>query len=155
MTKKRRPVLPEKAREPRTPSGSGRDSGRAAQAVARRGARYWSMVGLFTLSGACGLVYQVVWGRLAVLVFGSTTPAIATVLGVFFLGLAIGSYLAGRFADRFGHPLVLYGWLEIGIGIYAALFQLPLEAMQQLHQMIFPLLYDSPALLTVARVLMA
>ena len=130
-------------------------SSRPLQGVSSRTGRYWAIVGLFTLSGACGLVYQVVWGRLAVLVFGSTTPAIATVLGVFFLGLALGSYLAGKFADRFSHPLVLYGWLEIGIGLYAALFQLPLGAMQQLHQLVFPLLYDSPALLTAARVLMA
>jgi len=120
-----------------------------------RSGLYWGIVGLFTLSGACGLIYQVVWGRLAVLVFGSTTPAIATVLGVFFLGLALGSFLAGKYGERFGHPLVLYGWLEIGVGIYAALFHLLLDGMQQVHQLLFPLIYDTPALLTAARVLIA
>lgn len=116
---------------------------------------YWWLVGLFTLSGACGLIYQVVWGRLAVLVFGSTTHAIATVLGVFFLGLALGSYLAGKFADRYRHPLRLYAWLEIGIGLYAAMFHLILAGMQHLHQAVFPLVYDNLPVLTVVRIAMS
>lgn len=150
MNSKRRSALKGKDPTRSASSLSGRDVANSS-----RSGRYWAVVGLFTISGACGLVYQVVWGRLAVLVFGSTTPAIATVLGVFFLGLALGSYGAGKCADRFRHPLVLYGWLEIGIGLYAALFHLPLDAMQHLHQAVFPLLYDNPALLTFARVLMA
>lgn len=116
---------------------------------------YWLVVGLFTLSGACGLIYQVVWGRLAVLVFGSTTHAIATVLGVFFLGLALGSFLAGKFADRHRTPLVLYGWLEIGIGLYAAMFHLFLSGVQSLHHAIFPLVVDAPVLLSVVRIAIA
>lgn len=116
---------------------------------------YWWLVGLFTLSGACGLIYQVVWGRLAVLVFGSTTHAIATVLGVFFLGLALGSYLAGKFAERCRHPLLLYAWLEIGIGLYAAVFHPVLTGMQHLHQLAFPLVYDNLPVLTVVRIVMS
>lgn len=120
-----------------------------------RSSLYWGLVGLFTLSGACGLIYQVVWGRLAVLVFGSTTHAIATILGVFFLGLALGSYLAGKLADRCQHPLVLYAWLEIGIGAYAGAFHLLLEGMQHLHQAVFPLVYDNLPLLTVVRIVIS
>lgn len=126
----------------------------AGQGPARNNV-YWLLVGLFTLSGACGLIYQVVWGRLAVLVFGSTTHAIATVLGVFFLGLALGSFLAGKYGDRQDRPLVLYGWLEIGIGIYAALFHLFLAGAQYLHHALFPLVYDTPALLSVVRIAVA
>jgi len=113
------------------------------------------MVALFGLSGACGLVYQVIWSRLTVLVFGSTTHAIATVLGVFFLGLALGSFLGGRLLERQRHPLKLYGYLEIGIGLYAVLFYPLLKATQGLHHAVFPLLFETPALLIAARILLA
>ena len=42
------------------------------------------------LSGVASLLYEVCWIRKAGLFFGSTTLALATVLAVFFLGLAIG-----------------------------------------------------------------
>jgi hypothetical protein len=32
--------------------------------------RRWQLFGIFILSGAAGLVYEVVWGRQLVLVFG-------------------------------------------------------------------------------------
>ena len=51
---------------------------------------------LFFLSGACALVYQVLWLRLLGLVFGVTILAATTVLASFMGGLAIGSLVAGR-----------------------------------------------------------
>jgi spermidine synthase len=155
MTKKNRVGSSGKKRE--NPASSPAEWVAAGQerSPSSRGIHYWAIVGLFTLSGACGLIYQVIWSRLAVLVFGSTTHAIATVLGVFFLGLALGSFLAGKYQDRFRHPLALYGWLEIGIGIYASLFHLILEGAQKLHHLAFPLLHDAPLPLAVTRVLVA
>lgn len=76
---------------------------------------------LFTVSGACGLIYQVAWTRLLGHVFGTTVYAVTTVLTVFLGGLALGAYWLGRRADRSSRPLRLYGWLEVGIGV-AALF---------------------------------
>jgi spermidine synthase len=58
------------------------------------------------------------------LVFGNTSQAIAVVLGAFMAGLAIGSWQLGRYVDRIANPLKLYGKLEIGIGITAALVPL-------------------------------
>ncbi|MEE2712640.1 MAG: fused MFS/spermidine synthase [Planctomycetota bacterium] len=75
---------------------------------------------LFLFSGFSGLVYQVVWARQFALVLGTTTYAIASVLAVFMGGLALGSWIFGRIADR--RPvsgLRLYGWLEIVIGGWA------------------------------------
>ncbi len=151
----RRKKPPATAGKPSGPPPASRPARLQERVASPRGRCYWLMVGLFTLSGACGLIYQVVWGRLAVLVFGSTTHAIATVLGVFFLGLALGSFLAGKFGERIRAPLVIYGWLEIGIGGYAALFHLFLAGAQQLHQVLFPLVYESPALLSVVRIAIA
>jgi len=73
----------------------------------------------FFLSGAAGLVYEVVWARMLVLIFGATVLGVSTVLATFMGGLALGSYLVGRIADKQRSPLRLYGMLEAGIGFYA------------------------------------
>ncbi len=72
----------------------------------------------FFASGASGLLYEVLWTRILGLTFGHTVYAVTTVLGAFMGGLALGSWLLGRLADRGGRPLRLYGLLEIGIGLY-------------------------------------
>ena len=80
---------------------------------------------IYTLSGFCGLLYELVWTRYLKFVFGSTSLAVSTVVAAFMAGLALGSWVLGRKADRVGFPLRLYGWVEVGIGLYALLF-LPL-----------------------------
>jgi len=47
---------------------------------------------LFFMSGATGLVYQVLWLRRLVLVFGSTLHATSAILAVFMGGLALGAW---------------------------------------------------------------
>jgi spermidine synthase len=116
---------------------------------------FWRLICLFTLSGVSGLIYQVVWSRLIVLIFGSATYAVATVLGVFFFGLALGSYLAGRYASRFSGQLALYGYLEIGVGVYAGIFFVLLSAVQGLHSLVFPLVYESEGMLTLVRIFLS
>ena len=71
------------------------------------------MLLIFVLSGIAGLVYEVVWARQLVLVFGNTTQAISAILTGFFAGMAIGSVVGGRLADRVRSPLRLYGVLEL------------------------------------------
>src|SRR5690242_14313695 len=72
----------------------------------------------FFASGFSGLVYQVIWVRELVLVFGATTFAVSTVLTAFMGGLALGSFYFGRRSAKIKQPLKLYALLEIGIGIY-------------------------------------
>ncbi|MBI4003592.1 MAG: fused MFS/spermidine synthase [Candidatus Omnitrophica bacterium] len=88
----------------------------------------------YFLSGAAGLVYQVLWLRKLLLVFGSTVYAVAAVLTVFFGGLALGSWWFGRLIDRHEEAgLRWYAALEAGIGLYAFV-TLPLfDAIQQLY----------------------
>ncbi len=45
---------------------------------------------LFFFSGFCGLVYQMVWVRLAFASFGIITPVLSVVISVFMLGLSWG-----------------------------------------------------------------
>ena len=73
----------------------------------------------FFLSGATGLIYEVLWARMLGLVFGATTLAVSTVLAAFMGGLALGSALAGRRGGRVKRPVRAYGLLEIGIALYA------------------------------------
>src|SRR6266571_1122693 len=99
---------------------------------------------IFFLSGATGLVYEVIWVRLTGLVFGNTSHAISTVLGAFMAGLALGSWKLGRQADRTENPLRMYGLLEIGIGISAALVPLIFRALDTFYWAVAPSLSSIP-----------
>ena len=77
---------------------------------------------VFILSGATALIYQVIWSRWLGLVFGNTTISISIVLGSFMLGLALGSWLAGRLLHRIKNPLTMYAVMECGIGLFALYF---------------------------------
>ncbi len=82
---------------------------------------------LLFLSGFCALVYQMVWLRLLRLVFGASHAASAAVLAIFMGGLGLGGLLLGRVADRAERPLRLYGRLELGITLAAALSPLLID----------------------------
>src|SRR5690348_6626890 len=73
----------------------------------------------FFLSGASGLVFEVIWTRKFTLVLGATTPAISTVLTLFMGGLALGSFMLGRHADRLRFPILTYAALEAGVGLFS------------------------------------
>ena len=66
------------------------------------------------LSGLGGLVFEVVFLRQMVWLFGSSAAASALVLAAFMAGLALGAAWIGRLADRLARPLRLYGLLELG-----------------------------------------
>src|SRR5213592_2146545 len=74
------------------------------------------------ISGAAGLVYEIVWMRYLSLFLGHTSYAVVAVLVAFMGGLALGNAWLGARADRARRPLALYAWLEIGIAVYALLF---------------------------------
>src|SRR6185437_13708716 len=74
---------------------------------------------LFFCSGVSALIYQVLWLRLLGLIFGVATYAASTVWASFMAGLAIGSFGAGRLADRVRRPLMWFGFCELLIGVTA------------------------------------
>ena len=76
---------------------------------------------LFAASGACALIYEVVWFQLLELVVGSTAISIGVLLATYMGGMCIGSLALPRFAPRAMHPLRLYATLELGIGLVGAL----------------------------------
>jgi len=91
----------------------------------------------FVLSGATGLIYEVLWARMLGLVFGATTLAVSTVLAAFMGGLALGSALAGRFAQRIRKPLSVYGLMEILIAVYALLVPLLFRWIDHVYALIW------------------
>lgn len=99
---------------------------------------------IFFVSGATGLVYEVIWVRLTGLVFGNTSFSIATVLGAFMTGLALGSWRLGARADRMSRPLRTYGILEILIGVSAALVPTAFRLMDSVYWGFAPALQSFP-----------
>lgn len=75
----------------------------------------------FALSGFAALGYEVIWTRLLTLVSLNTFLSFAIMLATFLVGLAGGSALARRLADRWERPLALFGYLQVGIGVSAVL----------------------------------
>jgi len=77
---------------------------------------------LFFCSGLSGLIYQVVWVRVFGNVFGNTVYSASLVIAVFMLGLGVGSWVVGTWADRryAARPeslLKTYGYFELAIGL--------------------------------------
>ena len=100
---------------------------------------------IFALSGMAALIYEIIWIRPLSLVFGSTVYAVSTIISSFILGLAIGSWLAGRYSDRMSNPLKYFAIFQIGIGAYGILllpiFGLLPEAYLEVYNLTFPNLY--------------
>lgn len=110
---------------------------------------------LFFLSGTSALIYQVLWLRLLGLVFGVTVYAASTVWAVFMAGLAVGSVLGGRAADRVRRPLVWLGIAEALIGVTALATPFALDMLQGAYAAVHPWLNSSPVTLTVVRLAMS
>lgn len=111
---------------------------------------------LFLFSGVSGLIYEVLWTRMFTLVLGTTVYAVTTVLGVFMGGLALGSWIFGRIADRQGiNGFRLYAYLEGAIGIYAFLLPFLMDLSDSIYRAAWPVLSDSFAGLCSLRLCLA
>jgi spermidine synthase len=88
------------------------------------------VAGLFLVSGAAGLLYEVLWARQLALVLGGAYPAVVAVVTTFLAGLAVGAGLGGRWAERTARPLRLYALLEACVGAWGLAFPLLLAAAE-------------------------
>ncbi len=73
---------------------------------------------LFLISGAAGLIYEIVWERLLELYFGVTIVSVTLIVSAYMAGLGVGSLIGGRIARDLKNTLFLYGLLEIGIALF-------------------------------------
>jgi len=85
---------------------------------------------LFTLSGASGLAFEVLWTRQLGVVLGGTHRAVTFVVALFMAGIGLGATLGSRLAARIAHPLRGYGLLELGIAFAAALATVCLPGLE-------------------------
>jgi spermidine synthase len=109
------------------------------------------VLALFVASGAAGLIYQVVWSRELVLVFGNTTQAVATIVTAFMAGLGFGSLVGGRLADTSARPLRLYGLVELAVATMAALLPLAFHGLAEVYRGVWPSLVERPGQLAGVR----
>jgi spermidine synthase len=105
----------------------------------------------FFLSGASGLILELLWTRMLTLVFGSTALAVSTVLTAYMGGLGLGSYLAGKFSDRLKDPVRAYALAEAAIGLYALSVPWIIGYYPGLNQWLWTTFGDRYMLLSVLR----
>jgi spermidine synthase len=74
--------------------------------------------GLFLISGAAGLIYEIVWARLLELYFGVTMISVTLIVSAYMAGLGLGSLIGGRIARDLKNTLFLYGLIELGIALF-------------------------------------
>ncbi|MSQ10448.1 MAG: spermidine synthase [Dehalococcoidia bacterium] len=110
---------------------------------------------MFFGSGVSALMYEVVWTRSLALLFGVTLHAISAVLASFMAGMALGSFLVGRMADRVRWPLLYYGIMEIAIGLSAAASLTGIAAITPIYVQLHENIEGSEVLLSAVRFLMA
>jgi spermidine synthase len=110
---------------------------------------------IFLLSGIAGLIYEVVWARELVLVFGNTTQAISAILTGFFAGMAIGSVLGGRLADRVRNPLRMYAILELLIVLVVLLTPATFRGLHEVYRGAFGSLEQNTMALALVRFALA
>lgn len=78
----------------------------------------------FVVSGFCGLIYEVVWLRLAMASFGVTTALVSIVIAMFMAGLGAGSWGAGLLTRRTSDgstALKLYATAELLVALSSIL----------------------------------
>ena len=110
---------------------------------------------LFFLSGALGLLYEVVWFRRLHLALGVSIFAVGAVLSAFMLGLALGSRWAAQSERLRRAPLAAYAGIELGIAVYAVAFPSLAAGIEALYPALFGALEGQPFLLALVRFALA
>ncbi len=88
---------------------------------------------LFVGSGAAALIYEIVWFQLLQLAIGSSAVSLGALLGTFMGGMCLGSLLLPRYVSVKHHPLKIYGWIELGIGVCGLLLLLAIPFVDEFY----------------------
>lgn len=111
---------------------------------------------LFALTGAVALLLEQAFEKMLSTLLGSSTPAAATVLGVYFAGLSLGGLAYGHLIRyRASRPLMIYAVLEGGVGLCALLMYLFFDDLIPVFVPLLALGLDHFWLLQFLRILVA
>ncbi len=107
---------------------------------------------LLFCSGISALVYEVSWNRQIGLIFGHTAQCTGIVISIYFLGMSIGYWWAGKTVDQKQTPLRSYALAEIVVGAWSILIP---TLLQNLHSPFFQAWgnHSSPSFRIIFRVL--
>jgi predicted membrane-bound spermidine synthase len=109
----------------------------------------------FFASGAAALIFQLLWFRALGRVLGGTVWTAAVVLTAFMLGVALGGFLAARWAARIRNPARAFAFAEVVVAAGGTLLVWVLPALEPAFGRLLAPLADHPALSTNVRLLLA
>lgn len=87
-------------------------------AEARSASAPYLILSAAAASGLIALALEVVWFRALILIFGSTTYSFSAMLVIYLVGIALGAFAAGFWADRLRWPMMAYAFAQSGIGLF-------------------------------------
>lgn len=91
----------------------------AEPAPPRGAARLAGALALMLLSGFAALAYQIVWTQQGTIWLGHEAGAVLAVIGAFFGGIAVGSFVLGHRVDASTRPARWYAACEVVIGAWS------------------------------------
>jgi len=110
---------------------------------------------IFGLTGMTALIYEIIWIRPLSLVFGTTIYAVSTIIASFILGLAVGSWLAGKYTDRLKNPLRYFAFTQLGVGFYGVLLLPIFAALPEVYLGLYHATFPNQALFMFTQILMS
>ncbi len=110
---------------------------------------------IFFLSGAAGVLFEVIWFRLMGLTLGNSAWASSIVLASFMAGLALGNAIAARHGVRFKRPLRAYGLIETVVAVAGVAIVFALPAVSPTLARLFTHLTARPWTVNLLRVTVA
>lgn len=108
----------------------------------------------FFVSGAAGLLYEIVWSKQLAYVLGSSLHAVATVAAAFLCGLAIGARVLGGPLSRRGDGARLYALLELGVAVLGVALLPLLRGVEPVFGQFYRSMGADSALFAVVRFLL-
>jgi spermidine synthase len=114
----------------RAHADAGRLEGSSNPRVTARGGSLASVASLFVVSGVAALLYQLLWQRRLFTLYGVNIESVTVIVTIFMLGLGLGSLLGGLVSARLpARALLLFGYCELGIGVFGAFSRGLIEAV--------------------------
>ncbi len=78
---------------------------------------------VYFFTGVTALSYEVLWARMLSTIFGVSIFGVVVTISAFMAGLGVGSLLGGKFQSRIRNPLLIFGFIEFFVALFA--FNLP------------------------------